>query len=248
MNPITHSQIKELSKLRTSQGRKTQQAFLVEGLVMLEEARKSHWKIEQILTTKEKYQQESERFGLLASPIQIVTQLQLNKLSGHQTPPGCIGVVAIPRTNIDSNLESIILVCDTINDPGNLGTIIRTADWFGIKNLWLSENTVDPFNEKVVRSAMGSLFRATVRQSTDIAKQLQSFKEKGYTIVSSGLAGSSGALPKENMVIIMGNEAHGVRPEILQMSDMIYTIPGDGQAESLNVAISFGIIAYLLTS
>jgi len=157
--------------------------------------------------------------------------------------------------------EKFIICLDGVKDPGNLGTIIRTADWFGIKNILLSEDCVDPYNEKSVRSTMGSIFHVNIfsaqggsalgGKSSGLERILKLLKEKyEYKICSLVMKGEDLNKIKisDKTIFVLGSESHGVRPEIEKISDKNYTIVGKGEAESLNVAVAGGILIHSLSS
>ena len=132
-----------------------------------------------------------------------------------------------------------------VKDPGNLGTIIRTADWFGIKNILLSEQCVDVYNPKVVRSTMGSIFHTAVFRSNNIEKDLQVLKKNSeYKIYSLDLAGENINKMKasNNIIYLFGSESHGVMTGLEKLIDKRYTIPKKGEAESLNLGVAVGVL------
>ena len=139
---------------------------------------------------------------------------------------------------------SPIIFLDNVKDPGNLGTIIRTADWFGLKHIILSEDTVDPYNEKVVRSTMGSFFHVNILESTNSVRLLNSLRQKSYMLVSLDIKGElfDTLQPIAKTVYLFGSESHGIRSELAALIEKRYTIPGKGKAESLNVAVAAGIV------
>jgi len=142
-----------------------------------------------------------------------------------------------------------IVLLDHISDPGNLGTIIRTADWFGVQHILLSEESVDIYNPKVVRSSMGSLFHVVVMECGDVMSNLGYLKKEGYSIISLTMSGDalSEFRPKEKTVYIFGSESHGVNMELCALSDAEYSIGGSGKAESLNVGVSVGIVLHYIS-
>ena len=126
-----------------------------------------------------------------------------------------------------------------------MGTIIRTADWFGVNGIILSEDCVDPYNEKVVRSSMGSIFRIKIFQSKDVVNTLSKLKEKNkYNILGLVMKGDSVEKidKKSKRIFVFGSESHGIRENIEKIMDKKYTIQGKGKAESLNVGVSVGVV------
>ncbi len=174
-------------------------------------------------------------------PLQVVVLFELEKASALSTPNQ---VLAIFKKAKGLNIvlkNSITLVLDTIQDPGNLGTIIRIADWFGVKNIICSENCTDMYNPKVVQSTMGSLGRVGVFY-TNIAVWLQ--KNKEINIYAAALNGKNISELKglTEGIIVIGNESKGISDEIMQLCTQKITIPKIGAAESLNAAVATGII------
>ena len=143
-----------------------------------------------------------------------------------------------------------MIVClENISDPGNVGTIIRNCDWFGIKDIILSNTCADVYNPKTIRSSVGSLFHANIFFSSNLINDLNILKNKGYKILSATLGGKSVFNYKtgEKTIIILGNEANGISKNILSFSDDFITIPKIGNAESLNVANASAVILGELT-
>lgn len=146
---------------------------------------------------------------------------------------------------IEKNLpkEEFILALDGISDPGNLGTIIRTADWFGVRSLLLSNDCVELFNPKTVQSTMGSIFRMNVH-SVEISSVLKSYKDNGYVIIGAALDGEdafSYSFPPK-AILVIGSESHGIRKDVIDILSDRITIPGGGNAESLNAAVACSIL------
>jgi len=241
-----------LTKLSQKKYRKEMLAFVVEGIKGVEEAL-AHADVLMLIVDGAK-RDESIFSSLIAK---AETEEILVEYAGHkdieamkytETFPGVMAVVAMPEEQDDIDADTIIIL-DRVNDPGNLGTIIRTADWFGIHTIILSEGSVDPYNEKVVRSTMGSIFRAHIVQSHNVLSDVEYLKETGYSIAALDMRGTpiqkSSATKKQ--VLLFGSESHGLSEELRALVDTSYTIPGKGQAESLNLAMSVGIALYQLS-
>lgn len=180
-------------------------------------------------------------------------------IAAAKNPQGLICVIQKPRLFScaewfakNKNCEQMkIALLDQVNDPGNLGTIIRTADAFHYDALILKNGSVDPYNPKVLRSTMGSLFALDLLEVIDYSELKQCVKQADLRLLLSDLGGTP--LPdfrfpkKQNgFIICIGNEAHGISPELAELADEKLTIPMSGNAESLNAAIAFAIIAYEL--
>ncbi len=165
----------------------------------------------------------------------------MKKISSLTTPPGLLAVIEIP-TNQKVEKEDIKLVLDNIQDPGNLGTIIRTADAFGIKSIICSEETVDFYSSKVVQASMGSIFRVNLH-SRDLKEFLKVEKEES-TLYASHLNGGNLYTCEFNKpaTLIMGSESHGISEELMSLIQESVKIPIKGNAESFNVSIATAIL------
>ncbi len=173
-----------------------------------------------------------------------VSEKELNRISGLKTANKVLAIVQTPERKItDKDFGKILLVLDGISDPGNLGTIIRTADWFGIVNVLCSTDCVELYNPKVVQATMGSLFRVNVFYD-DLLEVILDFG-KNIPVIGTMLDGENIynlSLP-DNAMIVIGSEAHGIRPEIQQMLTQQITIPSKNTGtESLNAAVATGIV------
>jgi TrmH family RNA methyltransferase len=180
--------------------------------------------------------------GLAGPAVETVKDFELEKISALSTPNQVLAVFEKSKKNTNIQLTGrITLVLDSIQDPGNLGTIIRIADWFGIKDIVCSEGCADMYNPKVVQSTMGSLGRVNIFY-TDLPGWLkENRKIKTYSASLHGKALQSFGKLKEGIIII-GNEAHGISDGVMQLVNEKITIPGTGAAESLNAAVATGII------
>ncbi len=166
---------------------------------------------------------------------------ELERISFHSTPNQVLAIFTKPVFNYMKIPTGITLLLETIQDPGNLGTIIRTADWFGIKQIICSMDTVDVFNPKVVQSAMGSLVRVEMIY-TDLKEYIQSNRE--IPLYASSLEGEDlyHKLPVSNALLLMGNESRGISVHLESLASKKIRIPRLGGAESLNVAVATGIL------
>ena len=241
-----------LTKLSQKKYRKEMLAFVVEGLKGVEEAL-SHAEV--LMLIVDGARRDEAAFAALIQRaqqddvlIEYAGHKDIAAMKHTETFPGIMAVVAMPE-ELDDIDDSTVIVLDRVNDPGNLGTIIRTADWFGINTIILSEGSVDPYNEKVVRSTMGSIFRAHIVQSHNIISDIEHLKETGYSIAALDMDGTpiQKSSIAEKQVLLFGSESHGVSDELRSLVDTSYTIPGKGQAESLNLAMSVGIALYQLS-
>ena len=171
-----------------------------------------------------------------------ITEIELEKISQLTTPNKVVAIVQqYELGETITTKDQITLALDNIQDPGNLGTIIRIADWFGIKQIICSTDSADMYNPKVVQSTMGSIARVKVYY-TDLEEWLGS--QKGISIYAASLDGENVTTMKKikEGIIVFGNESKGISPGLLNMSTVKITIPKKGKAESLNVAVATGII------
>ncbi len=176
-----------------------------------------------------------------SGPLQTVQQYELEKISTLSTANQVLAVFDKPAAKIFSPKNNISIMLDDIQDPGNMGTIIRTADWFGIANIICSPHSADIYNPKVVQSTMGSIARVNVVHDNlaDWIKQNQPVKIFAAALDGKNIAAIKGI--KEGIIII-GNESKGISGELLQLADEKITIAKFGSAESLNAAVATGII------
>lgn len=233
---ISKNQIKLISGLHQKKQRFANQLFFAEGIKVIQELLQSNFELEYLFTTQNDF--ETVEFSKRIS----VTEQELKKISVLSTPNTCLAVFKIPAENklIDSGL---ILALDNIRDPGNLGTILRLCDWFGIQQIICSKETVDIYNPKVVQATMGSIARVNVNY-VDLKSFLVNTKLPVFGTFMSGDNIYQSVLP-QNGIIIMGNEANGISEEIEKKVTNRLTIPRFGslqKTESLNVATATAIV------
>ncbi len=216
--------IKKVRSLHQKKFRQKEGLFLVEGQKMVEELLRSDFVVDQLFSTVDFAGSEN------------VSEGELERMSSLRNANQVLAVVKIP--NIKLNPDKPSLVLDGVNDPGNLGTIIRIADWYGIDQVVCSKNTVDCYNPKVVQSTMGSLFRTSVHYL-----DLEEFLAK-TTIPTFGAVMDGNTPERAGMAVnlVLGSESHGIRESILPYLNQRVTIPRIGEAESLNVAVAAGIL------
>lgn len=255
---LPSSLTKHLAKLQQKKYRKEFGEFIVEGIKGVEEAIAADAEILAVIVDGAR-REEKEIADLVLKleqkniSVSFCGRKDIGDIKTTDTFPGIQAIVAARDVSlIDLDLSKPILFLDQISDPGNLGTIIRTADWFGVSNLVLSDGSVDLYNPKVVRSTMGSLFHITVFESHNALATLEHLKEKGYRIVGLDTKGkpirsSSSATPgkpAKKQVYIFGSESHGIRKEIISLLNETIAIPGQGRAESLNVGVAVGVVLF----
>lgn len=242
--------IQHINQLQQKKTRTEDQEFLIEGIKGVNEALASN--LEVVLIVIEGNRRDEKEFIDLIKKaerksilIEFCGRGDIKDIKTTDTFPGVLAIVNQPNFIIQDLIDDKIICLDGIKDPGNLGTIIRTADWFGIKNILLSEDCVDLYNPKVVRSTMGSIFRMKIMESNNLVSDLVYLqKNNQYKIFSLTMTGKNVNTLKSNnkSIFIIGSESHGVRPEVEKISDAKYTISGKGEAESLNAAIAAGIL------
>lgn len=236
---LSKNRLKVIKSLRSKKGRTKHQRFLVEGVKPVDEVLSSSLKVESVLFA-EGLRPEKAGYG----DAYLTDVEELNALSQLSTPPGVLAVVEFPEWYNQPAPQEVlstshVLYLDGIRDPGNLGTIIRTADWFGFKAVVLSDDCVDPLNPKVVQAAMGSIFRLPCY--SDVLSRLQSQAPKQvYGLDLSGQSIYEDAL--QDGYFVIGSESHGIREEAKAHITSTLTIPGEGGAESLNAAVSAAVL------
>lgn len=241
---ITKNDIKELQSLRQAKGRREHGIFAVEGNKLVEELLKTKFRINNILVTE----QWVEKYSSLAMKItgyEVITTKQMEQITNFVTAPGIFVTAAIPSFRItpeDAGNE-LILMLDGINDPGNLGTIVRTADWFGIKKIVISEDTTDPWQPKVIQSTMGSIFRTQIAE-TNVVDFLKDVKAPVFGALMHGKNLYQTHIKDNQGVIIIGSESHGIRENVMPYVSCPITIPKahGSETESLNASMAAGII------
>lgn len=236
---LSKSQISFIKSLHQKKYRKINQLFIVEGLKSISEFLDSDYILNSIYAT-------SDIFPKLANlshkqKVFEVSQSELTKISTLQHPQGALALFQIPQNNSFhiEKADGLSIVLDGIQDPGNLGTIIRTADWFGFDHIICSENTVEAYNPKVVQASMGSLARIRVYEEY-LGNLLVKCNLPVYGTLLEGENIFNMVWPKQGF-LIFGSEGNGISEEIIPFISHPITIPGNGKTESLNVAISAAI-------
>ncbi|PTM58149.1 TrmH family RNA methyltransferase [Desmospora activa] len=243
-----NEKVKRWRKLGTRKGRDEYRSMMIEGEKLLREALDADLDIRSILVSEEGTAVLEQFPELRELPVYCLYPSVFTGLVDTQSPQGIAAEVSIPRHTAPYHPpeRAQVLLLDTIQDPGNLGAILRTAEAAGIRDIWLGNGTVDPFNPKVVRSAMGSLFRAHLHQG-DLVDVIPDLKKMGFLIVSADPKGERDhfefSIP-ERTALLLGNEGHGIHPELQSLTDERVRIPMPGKVDSLNVAVTAGILLY----
>jgi len=243
---LSKAKIKHIHSLRLGKFRKLHGQFVAEGSINVLDFIGSKLEIVDVFATSEwitRHRKEIRKIGIIE-----VDARELAKVTALKTPSEVLAIFEIPKpSKIDfEKLGSITLMLEDIRDPGNLGTIIRTADWFGIRQIVCSEETVDCYNPKVVQASMGSLARVGVYYTK--LKNLIKQKPAGIPVYGAVMNGKSiWEIEKpERLIVLVGSEAHGISDNLLTLLDERLTIPAssEGGAESLNASIATAIICY----
>lgn len=260
MNPlprIPSSRCKSYQKLTQKKYRESERKFIIEGVHLVEEILNTDWDVETILVNETFLQsKEFSRFQKKAHgkkiPCFLTSDRDVQTLSDAVTTQGIVAIVREKETgelwdrlSAESLQESLIVMLDGISDPGNVGTLIRTCDWFGVDAVVVGNASVELYNPKVLRSTMGSIFHLPVIVDNDLSQTVEKLKRHHWKIVSTVVHGGTNLSQKfaaGKCCLVFGNESHGVSKEIHSLADVSVTIPKFGQAESLNVAVSCGVI------
>ncbi|HEA20078.1 hypothetical protein LCGC14_0947570 [marine sediment metagenome] len=232
---ITTKQIKLIKSLQQKKFRNQHGLFVVEGIKMVRELLESNFKVNSVYTT------DVSVVDYYDGPIELVTADELRKMSGLSNPNTILGVFEIAKVE-KPDVTDWILAVDTLRDPGNLGTIIRLCDWFGIKYVVCSSTTVDCYNPKTLQATMGSIARVKVGY-TDLTAYLKKTELPIYGAFMNGESIRDAKLPKKG-ILVMGNEANGISTEVQHLISSKISIPqyGEQTAESLNVASATAIL------
>ncbi len=245
---LTRAQFQLYRSLKRKPERLAAGLFLVEGIKNLRELLTSDFQLEALLHLPA-LEPASLLPHLPPCPRFVLPARRLDQLCETVSPEGIVAVVRLPRETPATGSDRPAVYLDGINDPGNLGTILRGADWFGLEPVYLSDDTADPYSGKVIRASMGSLFHLPLHRDDGSGSLLDELQRAGRRLVGLTLTAAqelhSAQLPPAP-VLVMGSESHGLRPEVARRLDLEVRIPGAGRAESLNVAQAFTIAAYQL--
>ncbi|SDH03376.1 TrmH family RNA methyltransferase [Winogradskyella thalassocola] len=232
---LSKNQIKLIKSLSQKKGRQQNGLFIVEGIKGISEFLKSDYILKHLYTTE-------SIFDASVDFTSEISEVELKKISALKNPNTALAIFEIP-IEIPTQDNGLIVALDDVRDPGNLGTIIRLCDWYGIKDLVCSQNTVDCYNSKVVQATMGSLTRVNVRY-VDLQDYLEASKTAIFGTFLEGENIYTATLPEQG-IIILGNEANGISEAIETVVNRKVTIPQFGTikaTESLNVANATAIL------
>ena len=234
---LENNKIKKYIKLKEKKYRELEKMFLIEGEHLVEEAIKSNLLVDLLVLENYDYK--------IDFPLTYVTLNIIKKLSSMDSPPKVIGVVKINDNNKINGPR--VLLLDNIQDPGNLGTIIRSSVAFNVSDIILSTGTVDVYNDKVIRSSQGMIFKVNIIKD-DLIKVINDLKKNNYMIIGTNVKNGVdiSTLAPLKYALVVGNEGNGVRKEIQEMCDKNVCIEMNMECESLNVGVATSIILYEL--
>jgi TrmH family RNA methyltransferase len=232
---VSKNQIKLITSLQQKKYRNEHQLFIAEGVKVIQELLESNFVLEHLFITEAIFEQVG------SSQITMVREPDMKRISALSSPSSCLATFKIPKETQIEN-KGLIVALDDIRDPGNLGTIIRLCDWFGVRQLLCSPETVDVYNPKVIQSTMGSIKRVNVNY-VDLDKYVSESTLPVFGTFMDGKNVYNEALPKE-AILILGNEANGISASLEKTIKNRIAIPRFGdlqETESLNVATATAI-------
>lgn len=237
---LTKSQIQHVKSLRSKKFRQKYNQFIVEGEKAVTEVLQTHFRVSDVFGIEE---WESNNIQLLEGVnFTRVNAKELGRLSGFEQPNKVVAVVEIPQYSFSPNIlkQPLTIALDFLQDPGNMGTIIRTADWYGVQHILCSKNCVDVYSPKVINATMGSFARVQVHY-VELEEVLQPVANRLYACVMEGQSIYELGVV-EQPIMLIGNEGKGISDSLLQLAQNKISIPRRGEAESLNAAVATGII------
>lgn len=231
---ITKAQISKFASLSQKKYRKNHELFIVEGFKSVSELLQSDWSLEELICRSDVNAEVFDRH------CEIISPKEFDRISNHKSGDGYLAVVTTRTHELPQKTDNVLLL-DGISDPGNLGTIIRTADWYGIKQLLCTNGCADLYNPKTVSASMGSIFRLAVNYvEPDLLKEYKNSHE----ILGTSLKGDEKWSLDQNkaQLIVIGSESHGMSGVVESYCDKLVKLERLGEAESLNAGIACGII------
>jgi RNA methyltransferase, TrmH family len=253
---MNKNDLKFYTKLRQKKYRDSEKMFLIEGIHLIEECLKSKYfsdKLELVIF-REGFETDTIKKKLRDIRIEEISDVNFRKLSETVNSQGIIGIVKMScstnQNEISDSEQNIIVALEDINDPGNLGTTIRTCYWFGVEEMLLSSNSVDMYNSKVIRASQGAIFNLIIKEDIKFTERLKTYIENGYEIIFTTIDSQNDLNEntfdkKKKYVIIFGNEANGISKKLKdQIAHKKLKIKSYSNCESLNLATSVGIVLY----
>ncbi|MFM2227794.1 MAG: hypothetical protein RL664_1137 [Bacteroidota bacterium] len=236
---ISKNEIKLIRSLQQKKFRMQEQLFVVEGRKAVEEALGFESLVVKALTSDEEF---SSKFR-----IPLIHERDMEQISSLTQPPGYLAVLKQKNTTLEIIEGKTFCIANAISDPGNLGTLIRTCEWFGVDALLLDDRCVDVYNPKVVQATMGSVLRLPIASATS-EELIEYFRLKEIPLLAADLNGTpiQSFKAPEQWALVVGSESHGVSDQFVEASATRLTIPSMGSAESLNASIAGGIAIFQL--
>lgn len=253
ISSASNEQIKKIIQLKEKvKARKQEGSFIVEGIKMFREAPRED--VIKVYVSESFIKQNAD--SVYGYDFQIVNDSVFRKMSDTMTPQGILAVVKQKKYTMQNLLDTIhvgkncFVVLDKIQDPGNLGTIVRTGEGAGINGIIMSSNTVDLYNPKVIRSTMGSIYRVPFIITDDLPNAIEQLKKNGVTVYAAHLKGEvyNKKVFSDKTALLIGNEANGLSESVSEKADRLIKIPMRGRVESLNAAIATAILMYQVTT
>ena len=235
----TKAEIKNIAGLRQKKTRDELGIFVVEGDKVVREAIQAKWEIVGLYSTAE--------WSFDGKTADMVSWTDMERMTSLSSPSPCLAVIKQKKQSLPPAMKGHWIILDALKDPGNVGTIIRTAEWFGIDGVFCAGDCVELYNPKLIQSTMGSVFRQSVVYGSR-EEICEYAKAQGSRIIAASMNGTSTKdfeFQSRDMILI-GNESHGVSEDLLKCTDHVVTIPGKGQAESLNASVAAAIIMAIL--
>ena len=249
----SNPKVKQVAQWQTNSGKRREEGvFLAEGFKMCEEAPERD--VREIYITQEALEkagtQPALREKLERIGYETVSSEVFRKMSDTRTPQGILCVVKRQETDLERLLAAenpLLIVLEDLQDPGNLGTIVRTGEGAGVTGIVMSQGTVDIYNPKTIRATMGSIYRVPFVYTEDLGRAVGQMRERGMRVYAAHLAGEKdydGFCYRKGTAFLIGNEARGLGGELSRQADDLLKIPMEGQVESLNAAVSAALLVY----
>ena len=243
--------IKHIKKLKDKKYRDESNEYIIEGVKLIEEAVQEKSKIKKVIicddTTRTYEIPTNVMLEIAKYECVYVTDKIFSSITQVTNPQGVMAIIEknTEKQEIDYS-EDIIVALDNVQDPGNLGTILRTVDSIGLKQIIVTKDTVDAFNSKVVRSTMGAIFRVKIIETSDLVQSIKEMRKHHFKLMVTSLQTDNSIYDIEfnKKIIVIGNESNGVSEEIQDMADEKAKIPMLGKTESLNASVAAGIVMY----
>ena len=253
---LSKNGLKYYSSLRQKKIREDEGKFLIEGFHLLEECLRSSYFLECVMVSESvSFEKNSKLLSELEKKkitVHYLKESHFNKLADTENSQGIAAAVLTKQDKYYESLykSGLIIALDKINDPGNMGTIIRTAYWFGVDSVIISEDSVDIYNPKVLRSTQGALFHIDIYNDVNLLKTLENLKKHGlsiYLLDAKAEKNIGGITPGDKTILVFGNEAGGISEDILNKGYERVKIKGFTNCESLNVSAACAIALYEFT-